>query len=71
MPSKKGSDTGYRDINGREICIGDVVLSGSHEGRVEFGIYNDQHYGVYIRWDDSDLRKDFLFWVNERGIQVL
>ena len=77
-------NTGIFDKNGREIVVGDrVVTDHGYEGEICFGVYGSSHYGVYIRWKNtpgvimSYLRTDILFWalrltvVNEREDLVL
>lgn len=66
-----GMDTGYKDIHGKPLRIGDHIRSRrGHIGIIVFGIY-DGHYGIYINWiqangaDKHLLRKDFLFWAKE------
>lgn len=66
-----GISTGYQDMDGNDLKIGDRVVSErGHTGIITFGIY-DSHYGVYIHWEkatDADphmLRKDFLYWSKE------
>lgn len=67
----QGLETGYSDIHGNPLRIGDRVKSKrGHVGIITFGIY-DSHYGIYIMWMnafDADvhmLRKDFLYWSKE------
>lgn len=63
--------TGIFDMDGHEILVGDTVESDrGYVGKVMFGTYANDHYGVYIEWiktpgvDKSYLRQNILFWAS-------
>lgn len=73
------------DCKGKPIFERDVVLNkDGYIGVVEIGNYgcnewDGWHYGFYIDWKFNKhyvnrkptIRKDILFWVNEREIEVI
>ena len=68
---KNAVKTGLFDIDGKELLVGNIVRSDrGYEGKIMFGTYANEHYGVYIEWlktpgvDKSYLRQNILFWVN-------
>lgn len=68
---KNAVKTGLIDMDGHEIMVGSTVQSDrGYIGKIMFGTYANNHYGVYIDWistpgiDRSYLRQDILFWVD-------
>ncbi len=66
---KNAIRTGLLDMDGHEILVGSMVRSDrGYVGKVMFGVYANEHYGVYIEWTDTPgvdkcyLRQNVLFW---------
>lgn len=61
--------TGLPDKENKRIFEADIFKTDDgHIGVVTFGAYKQdgaQHYGFYIKWNDEQLRKDILYWIDK------
>lgn len=65
--------TGMTDKDGNKIFENDIMecIDSQFKGVVQFGLYDSQHYGFFIKWKGNCLfRKDISYWAENKLASV-